>query len=317
VSSELRPGDSGRAVRHARSLLERAGYSVDDPDPSHFGPSMEEAVRSFQAQHLLPVTGVIDPATFRMLASWAWRLGERMLYLRRPYFRGQDVEELQEKLSALGFHEGRCDGIFGPETEVAVREFQRHAGLYPDGIVGPATLATLKRLAPRFAPPGNLPSIKEALHLQAPDGVVFIAESGGLSHLLVATARELRSLNLPHFQSLAHSADTHVREANTMKARVAVLMRMAQDRRVKYFKSSRTESSHGRSLASLIATAVEQAIGHRPEVVGCTETFLARTRCPAAILELPQLDPLSQTLPELAAGLAKTLNSILRPSVHL
>lgn len=35
------------------------------------------------------------------------------------------------------------DGIFGPQTDRAVREFQRHHGLKVDGIAGPRTLAAL------------------------------------------------------------------------------------------------------------------------------------------------------------------------------
>lgn len=35
------------------------------------------------------------------------------------------------------------DGIFGPSTQTYVKEFQSRAGLSPDGIVGPQTLAAL------------------------------------------------------------------------------------------------------------------------------------------------------------------------------
>jgi len=31
------------------------------------------------------------------------------------------------------------DGVYGPGTENAVREFQRTFALYPDGVVGPET----------------------------------------------------------------------------------------------------------------------------------------------------------------------------------
>lgn len=47
--------------------------------------------------------------------------------------RGSDVKALQLKLNLMP------DGIFGPLTEEAVREFQRANRLTVDGIVGPAT----------------------------------------------------------------------------------------------------------------------------------------------------------------------------------
>lgn len=49
--------------------------------------------------------------------------------------RGDAVADLQRKLLIL------ADGDFGPATEAAVKTFQREHGLYPDGVVGPKTLA--------------------------------------------------------------------------------------------------------------------------------------------------------------------------------
>src|SRR5260370_30965578 len=62
---------------------------------------------------------------------------------------GSVVAVLQDLLADLGgkfvktFSHGRADGIFGPETEVAVKQFQTPAGLHAAGIVGPLTLTPL------------------------------------------------------------------------------------------------------------------------------------------------------------------------------
>ena len=67
--------------------------------------------------------------------------------------RGPEVEQLQSKLSQLGYNPGRADGIFGRRTLAAVRGFQRAQGLSADGIVGPNTRAALAN--PQARPAGT------------------------------------------------------------------------------------------------------------------------------------------------------------------
>jgi N-acetylmuramoyl-L-alanine amidase len=64
---------------------------------------------------------------------------------------GDDVFALQQRLLDMGFKVGRVDGYFGPDTEAALRDFQRNLGLPPDGTCGPATLKALGRLQPRVS----------------------------------------------------------------------------------------------------------------------------------------------------------------------
>ena len=56
---------------------------------------------------------------------------------------GADVRALQKQLNKLGAHL-QVDGVYGPQTEAAIRHFQEgSSGLGVDGIVGPKTWAAL------------------------------------------------------------------------------------------------------------------------------------------------------------------------------
>ena len=57
--------------------------------------------------------------------------------------RGEEVRALQRMLIDLGYLKGEADGIFGNQTEKAVRRFQWKNGLKADGVAGPKTLAKL------------------------------------------------------------------------------------------------------------------------------------------------------------------------------
>ncbi len=50
----------------------------------------------------------------------------------------------QDDLNTLGFTTGGLDGIFGAQTQTAVRNYQRKVGLSADGIVGCNTWRALQ-----------------------------------------------------------------------------------------------------------------------------------------------------------------------------
>lgn len=141
----IRQGDDGPPVSDLQRRLARLGEPGLEVD-GHFGERTLEVVRRFQREHGLTADGIVGPETWRRLVEAGWSLGDRLLYQRRVMLRGEDIRELQQRLSQLGFDAGPEDGIFGPLVRQAVEEFQRNAGLEVDGVAGPATIAALRRL---------------------------------------------------------------------------------------------------------------------------------------------------------------------------
>lgn len=71
-----------------------------------------------------------------------------LLRLLKYGIRGNDVKELQKELKERGYDIGKygVDGIFGKDTEKAVKLYQKNNSLTPDGIVGKNTAHKLNWL---------------------------------------------------------------------------------------------------------------------------------------------------------------------------
>lgn len=153
-------GDTGPAVTQIVGLLAQLGL-LEGELPTTYDDRVELAVRTFQQQRDLYVDGVVGVATFRRLDEARWNLGDRILtHLPGSLLAGDDVFALQRRLLELGFKVGRVDGYFGPETEAALREFQRNVGIAADGTCGPFTLKMLAQLAPMVS--GGAPNAMRA-----------------------------------------------------------------------------------------------------------------------------------------------------------
>jgi N-acetylmuramoyl-L-alanine amidase len=131
-----RVGDQGEPVRDIQDRLLALGVPSEPDRPGDFGPGTTAAVVTFQASRNLATDGIVGPDTWRALVGAGHRLGSRLLYHRVPMMRGDDVADLQHRLSALGFDAGKVDGIFGPDTLAAVLEFQANRRMAEDGMAG-------------------------------------------------------------------------------------------------------------------------------------------------------------------------------------
>jgi N-acetylmuramoyl-L-alanine amidase len=152
MTLRYRLGDSGPTVAEIRVRLAQIGlldHTESGVPLDTFDIDVDHAVRQFQQERGLTADGVVGPETYRVLDEARWRLGDRLLsYVVANPQSGDDVLALQRRLTELGFDVGRVDGVFGPNTGQALREFQHNVGLPADGTCGPGTFKALGRLAP-------------------------------------------------------------------------------------------------------------------------------------------------------------------------
>jgi N-acetylmuramoyl-L-alanine amidase len=156
----IREGDRSPEVADVQVRLRALGYKIDD-DAGHFSAGTTSAVRTFQQDRSILVDGIIGPHTWGQIVEASWFLGDRDLYLKHPPMRGDDVSALQARLNALGFDAGKEDGIFGVDTDHAVRSFQKEYGVAGDGIFGLVSHSALMGL--RVDRPGTSAQLREEL----------------------------------------------------------------------------------------------------------------------------------------------------------
>jgi peptidoglycan hydrolase-like protein with peptidoglycan-binding domain len=136
----VRKGDQQHPVKTLQYLLRARGHGV--AVDGIFGPQTDAAVRAFQGQKGLAVDGVVGPNTWSAL-----------IITVRKGSQGDAVRGVQEEFQFRNLsgdpNSGlQVDGIFGPKTDAAVRDFQRALhqdipSVTVDGIVGPVTWRAL------------------------------------------------------------------------------------------------------------------------------------------------------------------------------
>jgi peptidoglycan hydrolase-like protein with peptidoglycan-binding domain len=117
------------AVRDAQARLVALG-DYTGPVDGLWGPDTENAVQRFQRDHRLVVTANLDDETWAALRDATSTVA---LDLRDP----TDIRALQNRLRQLGYYDyydGRADGVWGRDTQLALEEFQRARGIAPGGV---------------------------------------------------------------------------------------------------------------------------------------------------------------------------------------
>jgi len=160
-TDEVSEGDSGIATATVQYYLSIIAYFNGSLQPvplsGYFDSATVAAVERFQAFYGLPVTGIVDNATWNTISRIytetvaalpdGYQGSNAKLY--PGYFlsegmRGQNITDLQTYLNLIGRNISAVPlipitGYFGEQTENAVRVFQELYGIPVSGAVGPVT----------------------------------------------------------------------------------------------------------------------------------------------------------------------------------
>lgn len=314
----LREGDRGGAVADVQRRLCDLGFETQPDGEGEFGPATRSALEAFQYRRGLRVDGVCGPQSWDTLVEAGFTLGDRFLYRRTPMLRGDDVAEVQQLVGALGFDTGRVDGIFGDNTASALREFQRNAGLPVDGMVGPDTLLSLRRLHRRDerGDPALVSTVRAREQLrQAPRTLrgrhVALGQTGDVPTVVRALARRLTPVGARVTELHHPDPSAHARAANTASADLYVGLRLdpaSAGCRTAYYAGYHDESPGGHRLADLVQDRVPSALGIADlGAAGMSVPVLRETRMTAAVVEVGPADVVVERGPELADALADAL----------
>lgn len=132
------PGDKGTTVSDLQSRLNELEYYHYPSITGYYGPVTKNAVRSFQITNGLKADGIAGAETMTLLKS-----ENAKFFCIYQGDRGDDVLQLQKRLSELGYLSDPATGYFGSATADALKEFQAQNRLVVDAKAGQNTRAVL------------------------------------------------------------------------------------------------------------------------------------------------------------------------------
>lgn len=317
----LRLGRHGRAVADLQQRLSRLGYSCDG---NVFDHETERAVRAFQRDRGLREDGEVDRHAWSAIVEAGYHLGDRPLYRSRPMLRGDDVADLQRRLSQLGFDPGRIDGILGDETVAALTDFQRNAGLVVDGVCGHRTIADLARLSTRKGGTDLVSPLRERLLLAGGERRTLSARRvavSGAGEFASGIASVCRALEREGATALAiqhPDASQRASEANSSEAHCLVDLGLSAEREdctTSYYRGFRYESVASRHLAEIVQAELPAALDLADGgTSGMALAILRETRMPAIEVHLGSPSKVVRRTADLARVLVEALDTWLGAS---
>ncbi|AKU26453.1 peptidase P60 [Geobacillus sp. LC300] len=155
-SAALTVGARGDEVRKLQQQLKQLGYFTYSDITGYYGVLTADAIRRFQRDNGLPVTGAVDNQTAARLASAVKAKTTSPAPIERERLAvrlsigalGDDVKRIQTKLKELGYFYTDITGYYGTATADAVRRFQQAAQLPATGVVDGETYERLIGQAP-------------------------------------------------------------------------------------------------------------------------------------------------------------------------
>lgn len=164
----LKKGSTGETVKELQKLLLDYGMYVylysngacafpagAEAIDGVFGSETEKAVKLFQGKMFLLQDGIVGNKTWRSLYKGA---PVDMPVLKKGST-GELVKRMQDRLFTGGYYDGELtmnnhastvDGIFGSQTETAIKNLQQNNSLLVDGIVGDRTWFEISKIQTIF-----------------------------------------------------------------------------------------------------------------------------------------------------------------------
>ncbi|MGC9960742.1 MAG: peptidoglycan-binding protein [Acidimicrobiales bacterium] len=312
---------AGEAVADLQSRLVRLGLLEATRATGTFDVVTGGAVAAFQRQRGLRCDGVCGRETWAAVVEAGYTLGDRTLYRRAPMIHGDDVAELQRRLSALGFDPGGVDGIFGDRTATALSEFQQNVGLTVDGICGHLTITELTRLTLRPGGADLVSAVRERLIASARGAnlhgrKIAVGEQGGFGTGVGAVCRALTAAGAESLQ--LHHPDESEQAASANRAAVDCYVGLRLEPhhssvKTMYYRGYRYESETSRLLANLMREQIVDRLGFQHgSTEGMAVRILRETQMPAVLVELGDPNLVVMKVSELAQAVVNSLEQWLK-----